>query len=71
MTLHVLIKHFFTFFTQAEVCDPDETVCVHQQIVQLQIPDRHNKTIADADVTLIYNVASFYNNIVIDELAHL
>lgn len=37
-------KHVFTFFAQAKVCYPYKAICIHQQIIQLQIPDTHTHT---------------------------
>lgn len=33
----------FTFFAQAKVCYPDEAICIHQQIIQLQISGKHTQ----------------------------
>ena len=47
-------KNVFTFFAQTKVCDPDKPISIHQQVVQLQIPEtqtRHVRT-PDGDTRL-------------------
>lgn len=34
-------QNFFTFFTQAKICDLHKAFCIHQEIIQLEIPWRH------------------------------